>query len=49
MDLELKYERSLLKTKILNVAAQLQNDHLYTKEQAIEDLLEIVEMLEDKK
>jgi len=43
------YERSLLRTKILAVAAQLKNDHVYTKEQAIEDLLEIAKMLEDKK
>ena len=49
LDLEVMYERSLLKTKILGVAAQLKNDHMYDKEQAIEDLLEIVEMLEDKK
>ena len=43
------YERSLLKTKILGIAAQLKNDEVYTKEKAVEDLLEIAEILEDKK
>lgn len=49
MKLEEMYQRSLLKTKILNVAAQLKYDKVYTKEKAIEELLEIVEMIEDKK
>lgn len=48
-ELEIMYERSLLKTKVLNVTAQLKNDEVYTKEQAIEDLLEVVKMIEDKK
>lgn len=49
MDLEEMYERSLLKTKILNVAAQLKNDEVYTNENAIEDLLEIVKMIDNVK
>ncbi|MGM8215186.1 hypothetical protein ACLIA0_06355 [Bacillaceae bacterium W0354] len=47
--LEVMYEKSLLKTKILDVACQLNNDEHYTKEQAVEDLMEIVEMIDDKK
>jgi len=43
------YERSLLKTKILGVAAQLKNDHMYDTEQAIEELLEVVDMIDNKK
>ena len=49
MELEEMYQRSLIKTKILNVAAQLKYDKVYSKEIAIEELLEIVEMIEDKK
>lgn len=45
-ELEIMYERSLLKTKVLSIAEQLQNDNMYTKEQAIEELLEVVDMID---
>ncbi|MRG87023.1 hypothetical protein [Salinibacillus xinjiangensis] len=46
MDLEQRYEQNLVKTHILNVAAQLENDAQYTKKKAVEELVEIVDMME---
>jgi hypothetical protein len=46
MNIEQRYEWSLIKTKILSVAAQLESDQEYSKEQAIEELIFIVDMME---
>ncbi len=42
-NIEQEYERALLKERLLNVIAQLKNDEMYKKENAIEDLLEIID------
>jgi hypothetical protein len=46
MKLEQRHEWNLIKTKILSVAAQLENDSEYSKENAIEELVSIVDMME---
>jgi len=49
MSIEEKYEDYLLKAKIMNVAAQLMNDNLYSKEDGAQELESIVEWLEGRK
>ena len=46
MDLGKRYEWSLIKTKILNIACQLESDHQYTKEKAIQELENIVDLID---
>jgi len=45
---QLRYEESMLKTKILDVAAMLDVDEQYKREQAVKDLVAIVDWLEAK-
>ncbi len=45
---QLRYEESMVKTKILDVAAQLDVDDQYKREQAVEDLMTIVDWMEAK-
>jgi len=44
----LRYEEALIKTKILDVAAQLDTDGQYKRETAVEELVRIVDWLEGK-
>jgi len=46
--LEERYESYLLRAKIMNVAAQLANDSHYEREDAVQELVNIVNWVEGK-
>ncbi|MGJ9459951.1 hypothetical protein [Oceanobacillus sp. CF4.6] len=44
MNIEQRYDLAILKAKILGVAANLNSDKQYSREAAVEDLVEIVDV-----